>query len=215
MKLKILILVLLIGSPNFAQSRDLSSAIYSISNYLISDQFNEILEKGDDLAAVDSIYNFALNYFQQDHSEALLALTFAVLPFNVMRVKIPIIGIELDLGLPSPNDSLFKLKNRSLPKNLFFDSPQNKFGDKDKLAHFFGNAFLSYNISFFNLSKFMGIFVEMFEATFKVQGGLDFKDIKVNHLGEMFGEQLNKNENLMPSEILKFYSIFFYVPSFN
>ncbi len=215
MKSATIIILILFVSINTCQRKDLSSAIYSISHYISSENFNEILRESNDLAVVDSIYYFALRYFENDHSEALLALTFATLPFNVMPVKIPIVGIELDLGLPSPNDSLFIVKNRSLPKNLFFDSPKTEFGDKDKLAHFFGNAFLSYNISFFNLSKFMGIFVEMFEATFKVQGGLDFKDIKINHLGEFFGILLNEHPELMPSEILRVYSLFYFVPVFN
>ncbi len=197
---------------SFAQEKDLNSVIVSISKYITSENFESINTAHNDLAAVDSIYTFALNYLEGDYSEALLALTFATLPFNKMPLKIPILGIPLTLSLPSPGDSLFHKKNLLLPKNLFFDSPKTDFGDKDKLAHFFGNAFLSYNISFFNFSKFMGIFVEMFESTFKVEGGLDFKDIKVNHLGDSFGIFLNENNNLMPSEVLRIYSLLFFNP---
>ena len=101
-------------------------------------------------------------------------------------------------------------KNKNLPKHLFFDSRQNDFGDKDKLTHFFGNAFLAYSISFFNLSKFLGILVELIEDAFSKGGLVDWKDITINHLGELFGSNLDDNKNLLPSEILKIYSILFY-----
>jgi hypothetical protein len=56
----------------------------------------------------------------------------------------------------------------------------------------------------------MGIFVEFFEAAFKVEGFLDLRDIAVNNLGELFGDALNRNPNLLPSHVLKIYNLFYF-----
>ncbi len=136
----------------------------------------------------------------------MLALTFACLPYKEMNVKLPLVPVSLKMHLPSVESPLFELKTKNLPSKLFFDTPVSNFGDKDKLSHFFGNAFIEYNFPFFNLSKFLGIFVEKFEETFYVEGAMDKRDIYVNGLGSKFGKDLNENNNLLPSEFLKKYS---------
>ena len=65
--------------------------------------------------------------------------------------------MQLDIPLPSVTDSIFALKRKNLPKNLFYDTPNTEMGDKDKLPHFFGTAFLSYEISIFNISIWIRI----------------------------------------------------------
>jgi hypothetical protein len=181
-----------------------------LSRFIASDYFSELSNTIDELALIDTIYMHALNQMEFDHSEALLLLTFATLPFNEFPFEIPLINIQFGIPLPSASDSVFYSKRENLPKNIFFDSPKTNFGDKDKIAHFFGNAFLAYNIGFFNLSKFLGILVELIEEAYSTGGSVDFRDITVNYLGELFGRLLNENENLFPSDVLKIYSIFFY-----
>lgn len=163
-----------------------------------------------DLEIVDSIYFTALELYNGDISEALLALTFTTLPFNKMPVKIPVLGINLSLRLPSVDEKLFIEKRNNLPGIIFFDSSKKGGQDKDKIAHFFGNAFIAYNISSFNFSKFLGIFVEMFEAIFNVSNRVDLRDIQSNHLGEYFGHCLQKNAKLKPSDFLNIYSLFYF-----
>jgi len=104
---------------------------------------------------------------------------------------------------------LFQAKLKNLPTKIFFDSPENEFGDKDKLSHFFGNAFLKYNSSFFNLSKFLGIFVEVVERDLFVNGSFDNRDLITNYLGELFGELIKCNKNILPSDVLKIYQLLF------
>jgi hypothetical protein len=172
---------------------------------------NSIIKNSDDdLNIVDSLYIKAVEFYDGDISEALLALTFATLPFNKMPVTLPFFGCKINLRLPSVNQSLFELKNTKLPGIVYFDSGYKGGNDKDKVAHFFGNAFLAYNISYFNLSKFLGIIVEMFESTFKVSGGIDFKDLQTNYLGEFFGYSLNENPKLLPSQFFDVYSLFYF-----
>ncbi len=203
------ITLILLPQANFAQSdKSLSDAVYYLSEFIASNDFLKLKETNTDLELIDTIYTRALKYHNGDVSETLLTLTFATLPFNKMPVRLPALG-KVDLRLPSVDEKLFRKKVKNLPSQIYFDSPPSDFGDKDKVAHFFGNSFLGYNEGFFNLSKFMGIFVELFEASFEVGGGLDRRDILTNYLGELFGKELNKNKNLLPSDVMKLYNLFF------
>ncbi|MDA3861822.1 MAG: hypothetical protein PF445_11425, partial [Melioribacteraceae bacterium] len=143
-----------------------------------------------------------------DISETLLTLTFATLPFQKMPLHIPYTGIIFNAKLPSGDPNFINSKIKLLPKQIFEDSPNSKFGDKDKTAHFFGNAYFSYSITLFNLSKFLSIFVELFEDAFKVKGGIDNRDFIANHLGYLFGQELINNPNFLPSDALKKYPTF-------
>ncbi len=168
--------------------------VIHLSTIIANDSlFNKI---DTDLDKVDALYKIAVKYYDGDISEALLALTFATLPFNKMSAKIPFINVRVPLHLPSVNENLFNKKKNNLPGKVLFNSTKKHGLDKDKVAHFFGNAFLSYNISFLNISKFFGFIVEMFESAFQVSNGVDIRDMQVNYLGEYFGNSLQKNSEL-------------------
>jgi hypothetical protein len=157
---------------------------------------------------VDTLYSYTKNLCRNNISETLLILTFATLPYHSIPVKEPITNSVIRVPLPSVSYEIFTKKLQNLPANLFFKS-KNTASDKDKLAHFFGNSFLSYNISLFNFSKFISIFVELFENSFKVEGAIDFRDLQVNMLGENFGRLLQENEKLLPSQIFASYYLFY------
>ena len=181
-----------------------------LSKYIASESFAELGKLHNDQELVDTLYKRSVQFYNGNISEALLALTFATLPFNKMPVTIPFINIRIPLRLPAVNEKLFNIKKKNLPGIVYFDSRTKGGQDKDKVAHFFGNAFLSYNISFLNVSKVLGIFVELFEASFKVSGGVDFRDLQTNGLGEAFGNALRKNNKLMPSQFFRIYSLFYF-----
>ena len=181
-----------------------------LSEYIASDNFVELSKLNNDQALVDSLYKRSLRFYNGDISEALLALTFATLPFNKMPVTIPFFNIRIPLRLPAVDEELFKIKKNNLPGIVYFDSRTKGGQDKDKVAHFFGNAFLAYNILFINASKVLGIFVELFESSFKVSGGVDFRDLQTNGLGEAFGNSLRRNNKLLPSQFFKIYSLFYF-----
>lgn len=191
-------------------AQPLDTSVSYLANYIISDDFVSIKSSIDDLSAVDSLYKVSLNYHKGNTAEAILTVTFAALAFYELPIQVPIIGLKINLPLVKVDRILFERKIDALPKYLFFDSPQNKFGDMDKIAHFFGSAYFSNTVTIFKLSKFMGIFVEFFEAAFKVDGFLDYRDMKVNNLGELFGLALRENPDLMPSQVLKLYNLFYY-----
>lgn len=174
---------------------------------MTSEEYKLFSQAHNDLETVDHIYEKALVFFEDDYSETFFCLTFALIPYNKILMKLPVIGFHVSVPLPSPPEKIFKEKLKNTPKKLFMDSPSNDFGDKDKLAHFFANAFLHYDISFFNLSEFLGIFVEYFEQEFFLQGGFDRRDLITNHLGEIFAEMVKKDKNAKPSEAFKIYQL--------
>lgn len=208
-----LLLLLIFVFPNRFLSqnkyeKNFYGGIFYLSDYIASEEFESIKENINDLSQVDSIYIKALKFFNGDISETLLCLTFSCLPYNKIRLRF-FFNSQLNIPLPSPPKNIFEKRLKNLPQKFFFDSPNNEFGDKDKLSHFFGNAFIKYNSGFFNLSKFMGIFVETVEQELFIDGSYDQRDIITNYLGELFAVTLKEHKNTLPSQILKVYQLLY------
>ena len=134
----------------------------------------------------------------------------ATVPYREVPIQIPLIKSIVSYPLTSADEETFLKKNENLPRYLFFDTPQNDYGDKDKLAHFFGSAFLSYESNIFDLGKLIGYFVEAFEESFKVQSSIDLRDLDVNEYGRLFGTLLKENNKLLPSQIFLLRSLRFF-----
>jgi len=203
----ILILTLLPSLFIFCQQSKLSKGVNYLSEFIASDYFLKLKKDNTDLALVDSIFNRAIEFYKQDYQEALLALTFTSIPYQRVPIVIPIIKARLYYPLISSSDSIAELKNRNLPTKLFYDSPDNTYGDKDKLAHFFGNAFIGYAENILKLADVFGYFVEAFEEDFKAQSEVDFRDVDVNWFGVLFGEMLEINKSVLPSQIMTIRSL--------
>lgn len=189
-------------SHAYSQQSELSKGVNYLSEFIASDYFLELKKNNKDLALVDSIYSRAIEFYENDYQEALLALTFTTIPYSRVPLVIPLLKIRLYYPLISASDSITNLKNQNLPNKLFFDSPDNDYGDKDKLAHFFGNAFIGYAENILKLADVFGYFVEAFEEDFKAQSEVDFRDIDVNWFGVLFGETLELNKKILPSQIM-------------
>jgi hypothetical protein len=200
--MRILLIAIVLFSSSFPQQSKLSRTVNFLSSFIASDYFIDLKENNSDLALVDSIYLRAITFTEKDYSEALLALTFATIPYKKVPIVVPVIKEIIYYPLIAPDDSTFKLKNKNLPRFLFYDSPQTNHGDVDKLAHFFGNAFIGYSENIFDLSSLIGYFVESFEESFKAQSRVDYRDLDVNWYGDLFGKLLNKNEEILPSQIM-------------
>lgn len=209
MRFLIGLIILFALKPAAAQQSQISKTVNHISQYIASEKFFKLKKKIGDVSAVDSIFNTALQFTDQNIAEALLGLMLATVPYREVPVQVPLLSFILYYPLTSADSETFLTKNENLPQNLFFDSPQNNFGDKDKLAHFFGSAFLSYESKFFDLGKLIGYFVEAFEESFKVQSSVDLRDLDVNEYGRFYGELLKENKNLLPSQIFLLRSIRF------
>jgi hypothetical protein len=191
----------------FTQQSDLSKGVNYLSDFLASDYFLELKKNNTDLALVDSVYIRAVEFYEKDYEEALLALTFTTIPYRRVPFVMPLIKTRIYYPLISANDSISNLKNRNLPSRLFYDSPDNDYGDKDKLAHFFGNAFIGYAENILNLADVFGYFVEAFEEDFKAQSEVDFRDVDVNWYGVLFGDMLETNKKILPSQLMTIRSL--------
>ncbi len=207
--LEIILGILLFSITLPAQQSRLSNSVNYLSEFIASDYFNNLSHKVNDLSLVDTLYRRAVEYRKGDYSEALLSLTLAVVPYKKVPIQLPLIRTLIQYPLTSANDSVFLLKNKNLPKNLFFDTPDNNFGDKDKLAHFFGSAFLAYNSSIFDLGDLIGYFVEVFEEEFKVQSVIDNRDMMTNKLGYIFGTFLKSDKSILPSDAFLLRTLFY------
>ncbi|MFO7445153.1 MAG: hypothetical protein R6W90_02255 [Ignavibacteriaceae bacterium] len=173
-----------------------------ITEYIASGHFQDLKKDNNDLELADSLFLSAQKFYNGNISEALLALAFATVPYKKVPIELPVLKAVVKYPLVSHNDSMFLKKNDQLPSQLFFNTPQNNYGDRDKLAHFFGSAYISYQSNIFDLGNLIGYFVEVFEESFKVQSKLDTRDLETNELGNIFGEMLKKNQYILPSRVL-------------
>jgi len=205
--LRILLLLLFFSVNLIPQQSDLSKTVNHISEYIASEKLAEIRINVGELAATDSIFIDAIKFTELDYGDALLALMLATVPYNKVPIQVPILNSIVYYPLTSADDEIFLKKNNNLPRYLFFDTPQNDYGDKDKLAHFFGSAFLSYESNLFDIGKLIGYFVEAFEESFKVQSSVDPRDLDVNYYGRLFGSILKEDKSVRPSQILLFRSL--------
>jgi hypothetical protein len=210
MRFSLIIVFFLVFVINtYPQQSTLSKGVNYLSEFIASDYFLNLKKTNNDLELTDTLFLRAVKYKEYDYSEALLALTFATVPYKEVPIEFPLIGV-LDYPLVSANDSVFLKKDNNLPKKLFYDTPKNNFGDKDKLAHFFGSAFISYSSNIFDLGDLIGYFVEVFEQSFKVQSSVDTRDLRTNKLGNIFGDILKKNKNALPSQVMLIKSLSYF-----
>jgi hypothetical protein len=207
MKFLLFLTFCLAPTISFSQQSNISKYVNNISEYIASKHFLELKNKIGDLSATDSIYNEAINFTENDYGNALLALMLATVPYNEVPLQMPLINLIVYYPLISADKETFLKKNDNLPRYLFLDTPNNNYGDKDKLAHFFGSAFLSYESNIFDLGKLIGYFVEAFEESFKVQSNVDMRDLDVNAYGRLFGELLKEDKKILPSQIFLLRSI--------
>jgi len=206
-KLIILLIFLILTVTLLPQQSNISKEVNYLSAYIVSNHFLDLRKNIGDISATDSLYKEALKLTENDLSEALLALMLTTVPYREVPVQLPILKVMIAYPLISADSAIYSKKNENLPRYLFFDTPQDNYGDKDKLAHFFGSTFLSYESKFFDLGKLIGYFVESFEESFKVQSSVDVRDLDVNEYGRLFGTLLKSDKEILPSSIILFRSL--------
>ncbi len=186
-----------------------------VIEYIASEEFDKSLQSHSPHLIVDSIFKYALSLADGDIADALLFCSVGTIPYTDFEMKFPLIGFPIKVFIFNIVDrDMFEKMIQHLPAKLFSDSPEGKFGDKDKLTHFFSSAFWAYTFNG-NVSNALGYFVENFEEGFKVQSKIDERDLMFNKLGIEFGLQLReyvpsqrdsfgagKEKFLFPSDIL-------------
>lgn len=198
--MKIFIIFLILYSTTFCQVKDIYEYGSKVNDYIANKIFNSD-DRQINLAQIDSIFSFALSIADSNVGDALLFCSVGTMTYPVFKMKIPFLNFLIPFSIFSDYDETsLRKKVDNLPSYLFEDSPQTSFGDKDKIVHFFSTAYLSY-IFGKNFSEHFGAFVEEFEESFKIEGQVDYRDMRINQLGAEFGQML-RCKIISPSIIL-------------
>lgn len=158
-------------------------------------------DRQKELHHVDMIYVEAMRLSHKDISTALLATSIAVLNRTDIKPTFPLLGI-ISLPLPAEDSADAVARIDKLPRYIFPDSPDNKWGDSDKLVHFFGSAYLTYETGARPIPDAIGKFVENGEVALKLDTAADQRDIFANRLGQEFGQALSDGRDVLPSDYL-------------
>jgi hypothetical protein len=172
-----------------------------IREYVRDGRFGDLLRRCGDLRAVDGIFQKALKIAEFNIARALFLSMVGCLEHQNIQVDMPVLG-AVGLPLTFEADSLFNARLRNLPRRLYDDTPTGEAGDKDKLQHFFGSAYISYVSGSPELARSVGNAVEWGEAKMIVGGADDPRDKRANLQGEAFGHDLLYVNTLLPSDYL-------------
>jgi hypothetical protein len=174
-----------------------------IRQYILDERFLVLRNRCGDMRAIDAIYLKSLKIADHNIARALFLSLMAVLEHRKVDMKMPIIG-SLKIPLTFEKDSIFTSRIKHLPTQIYSDSPVSLEGDRDKLQHFFGSAYLSYVTEAPEFTRTAGNLIEWGEAEFIVGGTDDLRDKRANKQGEKFGQDLLVVTTLLPSDYLTF-----------
>ncbi len=177
--------------------------LYQLREYIREGEFAADRGKHGDRSAVDVLYDRAVRLSWNNRYEALFILMLATMDHERFGVRIPLLGPLIWVPLTSEWEDEFTARVRALPKKLFPDSPPGPAGDRDKLQHFFGSAFLTYLLDSRAAADRVGTFVEWGEDLFIVGGVYDTRDIEANRRGQYFGLMLYSEPGLRPSRFFQ------------
>lgn len=173
-----------------------------LKSFVSSKNFKHIREQFGDTRSVDAIFIRAMQLTNNNTAVALLLSVSATLEHEDVRLKLPI----FNFAFPLTSESVLEFTQRvaNLPRVLYDDTPESAAGDRDKLQHFFGSAFLTFVSESRSAADRFGIFVEKGEEAFIVGGSYDSRDLRADWQGQNFGLALLRQNLLRPSEY--FYS---------
>jgi hypothetical protein len=132
---------------------------------------------------------------------ALLLSTISCFDHKLVGIDVPLFNLYFPLSNESEEE--FTRRAKHLPAHLYDDSPATEQGDRDKLQHFFGSAFLAFVFESADASMRFGEFVEKGEDAFIVGGINDDRDLRADRQGQDFGIAVLDDNRRFPSEYLK------------
>ena len=157
------------------------------------------VRQAQDLSRLDSMYLRAIALCEGDIQEALVVIAAATLPYHTFPAVVPLTGIVFWVPVSTESAGDFNFRLHALPSQLFLDTPIG--GDRDKLPHFFGSAWL-YSVTKSNaIVTLIGRSVEIFESLFKLEGAFDERDMQSDSLGIEFAKQIMENNDALPSHV--------------
>ena len=177
-----------------------------LRSYIRQEEFMAYRSARGDLMALDLIFHTALEITEGNRPEALLITTFSVMDHRRVGVRLPVVGPLLWFPLTSEFQDEFDSRIRNLPSRLYPDTPAQPTGDRDKLQHFFGSAFLAFMTESRGSSERVGTMIEYGEAEFIVGGRYDERDRRANQHGRSFGLALMVDGSVAPSDFLQLFT---------
>jgi hypothetical protein len=174
-----------------------------IREYIRDERFLFLRSRCGDMRTIDAIYLKSLKIADYNIARALFLSFMAVLEHRNVDVKLPILK-SLEVPLTFEEDSIFTARIKHLPSRVYSDSPNGPEGDRDKLQHFFGSAYLAYASEAPDMTRTVGDLIELGEAKFIIGGTDDARDKRANQHGKSFGRDLLVVKTLLPSDYLTF-----------
>ena len=177
---------------------------YRLKDFIRSDEFAQVRRSYGDLCAVDAMFEKSLELSWNNVYEALLITFVGTMDHRTFGVRLPIVGDLLWFPLTSECPEGFGARVHALPTKIYPDTPNGPAGDRDKLQHFFGSAFLTFLFESRGAAERIGGFIEWGEERFIVDGALDERDFRANQQGVEFGLRLLEDRSVRPSDLLQF-----------
>jgi hypothetical protein len=169
--------------------------------FVSSKTFKHLREQFGDAKSVDAIYIRAMQLTNNNTAMSLLLCTFATFDHETVGLNIPFFSLAFPLTEESQAE--FKKRINNLPRIIYDDSPES--GDRDKLQHFFGSAFLTFISESRGAADRFGVFVEKGERLIIVGGVYDDRDLRADWQGQNFGSALLENNRRKPSAFFTHY----------
>jgi hypothetical protein len=169
-----------------------------LKDFIRSDAFAAFRRYAGDARAVDAIYVRAMSLTANNTSLALLIAAVACFDHYVVGLDVPVLSLVFPLSNESAEE--FAARVRNLPSKFYSDTPPGASGDRDKLQHFFGAAWIALTFESRGAAERVGAFVETGEEAVIVDGVLDSRDVRANWNGTEFGIALLSNNRRYPSE---------------
>lgn len=156
-----------------------------LKSYVRSQRFRELRRRFGDLRAINAVYIRALRLTEGNTAMALFYCTLATMDHRVVGIKIPVFKLFFPLSNESSKE--FALRVANLPSHFYSDTPATTAGDRDKLQHFFGSAFIANAFESRGAAERIGYFIEWGEDALIVDGAYDERDMRANRQGHEFG----------------------------
>lgn len=177
--------------------------VTALREYIRSREFAGVRAREGDLPAVDAIFEEASRLCWGNRGEALYVAAMATMDHRRVGVRVAALGPLLWFPLTSEFEDEYEERVERLPAALYPDSPPGPAGDRDKLQHFFGSAFLTFLSESIETADEAGRFVEWGEGAFIVEGIPDDRDLRADRHGQDFGLRLRADPSAKPSESLR------------
>jgi hypothetical protein len=176
---------------------------WRLKEFIRSEEFSGVRADAGDPGAVDAIFSRARELSWGNIYEALFISAVATFDHRRVGVDLPLLGPLLWFPLTSEFEDDFQSRIQALPTRLYADTPHLPAGDRDKLQHFFGSAFLAAVSESRDAAERVGDFVEWGEERFIVGGVSEERDVRANRQGQAFGLRLMVDGRATPSQFLR------------